>query len=146
LVHDVVMRGRVLVWIAAIVAAGGIVGLAAYLAVAGLTKASAAAGVVVAFVELVALVVGVYGVTRERRDARGGQAVTSASVGGDLTQIRGVKGKVRLRRRAPGGVPARLPTSTGEEPLPGNGQSVTGAQVAGDLDQIDDVGSDVELE
>lgn len=69
-----------------------------------------------------------------------------ASVNGDLTQVRGVKGKVRLRRHALGGVPARLPESTGEEPLPGNGQSVTGAQVAGDLDRIDDVGSGVALE
>ena len=146
MVHDVGMRGRVLVWIAVIIAAGGIAGLAAYLAAAGLTKASAVAGVVVAFVELAALAVGVYGVTRERRSTGDGQTIAGTLVGGDLTQVRGVKGGVRIHHRTPGVVPAAPSTTTADGPPPGDGQSVMDSRIAGHLDQIGDVGGDVDLE
>jgi hypothetical protein len=98
--------------------------------------------VVVPFVELIALEVGVYGVTRERR----GQIVGDAAVGGDLAQIRGVKGRVSIRRRTPSGVQAGLSARIADRPLPGDAQLMTGSPVAGDLNQIDDVDGDVELE
>jgi uncharacterized protein (TIGR02588 family) len=146
MVDDVSMRGRALVWITVGVAACGVAGLGAYLAVAGLTEASAVAGVIVAFVELAALVVGIYGVTRERRSAGGSQAVAGTSVGGDLRQVRAVKGNVRVRRAADGPLPSAPPPPAVGGLRPGDGQSVTNSWVSGHLGQVDDVGGDADLE
>lgn len=147
MVHDGGMRGRGLIWAAVVIAATGMAGLGAYLAVAGLDKASAVAGVVVAFVELAALALGVYGVTRERGSTAGDQTVAGTSVGGDLSQIRAVKGSVRTRHRACGTQAAIPPTATAASgPSPKEGQSVTGSRVTGHLDQVDDIAGDVDLE
>jgi hypothetical protein len=146
---DVSMRGRVLVWIAVAIAVAGLAGLGAYLAIAGLDKASAVAGVVVAFAELTSLALGVYGVTRERRSSAAGQIVTGTSVGGNLAQVRAVKGSVRIRHPPAGPAadapPAPAPRASDSGILPHDGQSVTGSRIAGHVDQVDDVAGDVEM-
>lgn len=140
------MRGRILVWAAAVVAAGGITGLSVFLAVTGLTEASEAASVAVAVVELLALIIGVYGVIRERRITADAQSITGTTVGGSSSQTRAVKGNVRIRRSAVGLQAATpLNASVGGGTVEGDGQSVTGSHVAGRLDQITDVGGDVEI-
>lgn len=147
MVHDVGMRGRAFIWAATVVAVAGIAGLGAYLAIAGLDKASAASGVVVGCVELVALAVGVYGVVRERRDTASSQVVSTTSVAGSIAQVRRVKGNVRLSRPI---VPPPPDVSSPMTKLDGShspgAQSVTGSQVSGHLDQVDDVSGDVELD
>ena len=140
------MKGRTLFWIAAAAAAVGIAGLAACLAVAGLNEASAVAGVVVGVVELLALVLGVYGVTRDRREKTGSQAVAGTAAGGSITQVRGVTGSVRISHGAAGPVPARPVTAAPGENPAGDGQSVTDSRVAGHIDQVGDVGGDVTLD
>jgi hypothetical protein len=141
------MRGRILVWSAGGIAAGGIAGLSAYLAVAGLADASAAAGVLVAFVELVALVVGIYGIACERRNSPVNQTVAGTAVGGQLSQIHGIRGGVHIRRRGAATAGPTLPVVSEDNVLPPNdGQSVIRSNVAGHLDQVDDIGGDVNME
>jgi hypothetical protein len=147
MVDDVGMKGRTLVWIAACAAAVGVGGLVAYLAIAGLDKASAVAGVVVGIVELTALVVAVYGVSSERRAASSAQVISGTAVGGNATQIRRVKGSVRIRHDDARRLSDAQPAATADrEVLPNDRQSVTDSRIAGQVDQVDDVTGDVETD
>jgi uncharacterized protein (TIGR02588 family) len=140
------MGGRKALWTSVVVAVAGVVGLSAYLAVAGLNKASALAAVVTACVELVALVIGIYSVASSRNKA-GGNHVDQTSIRGDLTQVHAVEGGVRIHRRDVRWIP-RGPRSASKakRPAPGGTQSVTNSQIDGHVDQIDDVGDSVELD
>ncbi len=80
------------------------------------------------------------------RRATGGQAIVRSSVGGDATQIRGVKGNVRIDRgSAPVPVDATSNAADGGPP-DCDAQTVTDSHVSGHLSQIDDVGGDVEMD
>jgi hypothetical protein len=147
-------------------------GLGAYFAVAGLDQASKVSSVAVMFIGLAGLVVAAYGIVRAHGDAQnpsaagpaGGQRVEGSTTAGGVTQVRGVKGDVRLgtppprspsvERGSPAGssaAPGPLPSGA-LEPAPapapgtGGGQSVAGSQVGGEVRQVDDVDGDVDVD
>jgi pimeloyl-ACP methyl ester carboxylesterase len=83
----------------------------------------------------------------EQRSAPGGQAIIGSSVGGDATQIRGVKGNVRIGRGGARPVPVDpTPNAAHGGPPDDDAQTVTDSQVSGHVSQIDDVGGDVEMD
>jgi hypothetical protein len=73
------VRWRILWWAAAALAAAGGAGLLAEVATAGLGRAAGLAGVIGGFCELGALVLGVAGLARDRRSARGSAADAAAA-------------------------------------------------------------------
>lgn len=162
------MRGRVLVWAGGVAAGAAVVALGVYFAVAGLGKASELAGVAGVFIGLAGLVVAVYGVRQAHRDAvtssePGGQSVTRSTAGSGITQVRGVKGSVRVGDVPPAAAVLSAGTTAGDPVAsPGQsapdtpeladessevrgGQSVTDSQTGGGITQIDDVGGDVDV-
>jgi hypothetical protein len=161
------MRGGVRAWAGGVAVAAAVVGLGVYFAVAGLGKASELAGVVGAFIGLAGLVVSVYGVRQAHRDASplsaaGGQSVTRSRATGGITQVRGVKGSVRIgdvppsaatpparaadaSAPSPGQPAADAPEPAGEAPGPAGGQSVTDSEAGGGITQIDGAGGDVDV-
>jgi hypothetical protein len=163
------MRGRVLAWAGGVVVLAVAAGLGTYFVVAGLGQASQVSSVAVMFVGLAGLVVAAWGIGLAHRDAQNlpagaerGQRVDRSTIVGGVTQVRGVRGSVRL-----GGSSARLPARAagaddspavvpgpaslaaaappGETPA-GSGQSVTGSQVGGEVRQVDDVGGDLDVD
>ena len=143
-------------------------GLGAYFAVAGLDQASKVSSVAVMFIGLAGLVVAAYGIVRAHGDAQnpsaagaaGGQRVEGSTTAGGVTQVRGVKGDVRLgtppprspsvERGSPAGssaAPGPSPSGALElAPGTGGGQSVAGSQVGGEVRQVDDVDGDVDVD
>jgi hypothetical protein len=148
---EVAVAGRTLIRIGIGTAVVTAVGLGVYLAVAGVDKAASVAGVLVGFVELAALILALYGLTRERRHP-GRQTVSGSLVTGTVDQVRGVEGAVRIRH-ATGtqhttgtpSVPAGSRSPATPTPAGDEGQSVTGTAVGGHLDQVDGVRGDVEI-
>lgn len=140
------MTGRKFMWIAVLLAVGTAASLLVYLRIAGLERASLVAGLIAAFGELAAFALGAYGLTRERASHRGGQEVTDATVGGNVTQIRGVKKRVVLRQdtkrksRNP-----EIPTAAEGSRTEASQQRVVGSGVGGHVSQIDDIAGDVEV-
>jgi Co/Zn/Cd efflux system component len=96
------MRERVLAWAGAGVAVAAAAGLGAYFAVAGLGRATDVASVIAMFIGLAGLAVSVYGIYRAHHDAArsaeegGGQTVANSTVTGNVTQISGVTGDIRI--------------------------------------------------
>lgn len=158
--------GRVLAWAGGLVMLAAAAGLGAYFAVAGLDQASKVSSVAVMFIGLAGLVVAVYGIVRAHGDAQnpsaagaaGGQKVDGSTIGGGVTQVRGVRGGVRLgtppprspsiERGSPAGSSGALGPAPSGAPGPGtgSGQSVAGSQVGGEVRQVDDVGGDVDVD
>ncbi|MBO4161430.1 hypothetical protein JQN83_11490 [Micromonospora sp. MMS20-R2-23] len=125
-----------------------VVGLGGFLAVQGLDKADKWASVFGVFVGLSGVALSVAVGVRARREA-GGQSVTGSTIGGGVTQVRGVGGSVRI---GPASAPPVVSTPPGSSPpqvsspSQGDGQAVTGSSTAGPVRQIDGVGGDVELD
>jgi hypothetical protein len=165
------MRGRVLAWAGGVVVVAAAAALGAYFAVAGLDQAGKVSSVAVMFIGLAGLVVAAYGIVRAHRDVQnpsaaapeGGQSVDDSTIAGGVTQIRKVKGSVRLgtpppRSAAPepgspassSAAPRPAPSGASEPasgtPGTGGGQSVTGSQAGGEVRQVDDVGGDVDVD
>jgi hypothetical protein len=159
--------GRALTWAGGLVMLAAAAGLGAYFAVAGLDQASKVSSVAVMFIGLAGLVAAAYGIVRAHGDAQntsagaaGGQRVEGSTTAGGVTQVRGVKGDVRLgtppprspsvKRGSPAGSSAApgLSPSGALEPAPGTGggQSVAGSQVGGEVRQVDDVDGDVDVD
>lgn len=163
------MRGRVLAWAGGVTVLAVAAGLGAYFAVAGLGQASQVSSVAAMFVGLAGLVVAACGIGLAHRDAQNlpagadrGQRVDRSTIFGGVTQVRGVRGSVRLggpSRRFPARASgaddspavAPGPASSGAAAPPdgaaaGGSQSVTGSQVGGEVRQVDDVGGDVDVD
>ena len=140
---------QITMWIA-----GGLVlvGLGVWGAVANLDAADKIASVASAIVGMAGLGVSGYGIVLARRGpATGGQSVTGSTVCGQVTQVRNVRGSVRIGPAASGPKQSQLPYpqpagSAGPTGSDSGGQSVTGSQVAGPLDQVDGVGGDVDVD
>jgi hypothetical protein len=128
-------------WVVAI--AGGVLvaALGTFLALQGLDKADKWASVVGLFVGLAGLGQTAAGAVDGRRQVGQQQSVTVSTSGGALTQVRGVRGSVRI---GPGTALAAPPASPNEPAAPsspsapsstpasaGEGQSVTQAATAG---------------
>ncbi|WP_346041681.1 hypothetical protein [Actinomadura chokoriensis] len=142
------MRRRALVWSGGGVAAAAAAGLGWYFAAVGLDKADKLASVTGVFVGLAGLCVAFYGALSDRTTnevEQSGQHVRETTVGGNVTQIRGVGGSVRI-----GNVPApSRPSRTRDRsaPAPGSGgQSVVESQISGDVTQVEGVGGDVDAD
>jgi hypothetical protein len=139
-------------WVLTLAVGVLVVGLGTILAIQGLDKADKWASVLGLFVGLAGLGLAVAGAVDGRRRP-GGQWVTDSTIGGGVTQIRGVHGKVRIGPPAP---PAQ--SAHGPSPVPpsartlltsgdgGDGPSVTRSSTAGPVQQIGDVGGDVEVD
>jgi pimeloyl-ACP methyl ester carboxylesterase len=83
----------------------------------------------------------------EQRNAAGGQAIVRSSVGGDATQIHGVKGNLRINRGGTRPLPVDPTPNTAESGLADDdAQTVTDSWISGHLSQIDDIGGDVEMD
>jgi len=146
MVHHGLMRSkRILVWVT--LAAGGVAValLGVFLVVAGLDDADKWASVFGLFVSLAGLGLSAYGLVNTHR-LRAGQTVASSIVGGGVTQVRRVKGNLRLTERsavssaAPSDAPPQSPLG-GD----GSGQTVSSTWTAGSVAQVHDVGGDAEV-
>ena len=146
--------------------AGGValVGLGVFFAFTGLEPAGQWSGVIGAFVGLIGLGVSVYGVVLARRGSAagqsGGQAVVGSTVGGEVLQLRGVRGNLRVgpptTARAPAAPPGSAPPAPepqppgsappGSAPAGPGGQSVTDTHAAGPVRQFGDVGGDADID
>ena len=88
--------------------------------------------------------------TQPRKPAQGtagDQAIARSSVGGDVTQIRGVKGNIRIDRGGVRSLPADpSPSAVDSSSSDDEAQIVADSRVSGHLSQIDDVGGDVEID
>jgi len=138
-------------WVLVIAVGVMTAGLGAFLAVQGLDKADKFSSVFGLFVGVAGLGLAISGAVGVRRQASG-QSVTGSSIGGSVTQVRGVRGDVRVGPSIPAGGPPPAPAASaaalaadggqGEEA----GQSVTRSWTAGPVRQVDDVGGDVEVD
>ncbi|MGW3353537.1 hypothetical protein ACWDA3_60545 [Nonomuraea rubra] len=147
------MKGRILTWVggaSTIVAASC---LASYFVKVGLDKADKLASVLGLFVALVGLVLAIWGVMLARKSVpstrTSSQSVADGTVHGDVTQIRGVTGSVRIGHSAPRFDPGSHTTPTSaassQAALP-EGQYVIRSDIGGSVHQIDQVGGDAEIE
>lgn len=148
---------RTLVGFGLLVAGVVLVGPVVFFGVTRLDEADKWGSVIAALVAVIGLPIAAYGLVSTRRRSGavgGGQSVTGSFVGGGVTQVRGVRGDVRIGKAAPpvpaagppGAASGRPPRSGAAEPGETGGQSVTGSSVAGELRQADDVGGDVDIE
>ncbi|WIN00120.1 hypothetical protein ACTOB_003804 [Actinoplanes oblitus] len=93
-------------------------------------------------------------IVAEQRTQSGGQSVTGSSVGGAVSQIRGVRGSVRFGPDlTPGGpqlpaVPEPAPAAApaADDTAVGEGQQVTRSWVAGPVRQVEQVDGDVDVD
>jgi hypothetical protein len=140
----VTMRTAIVGWL---VAGAVLVVLGIFLVAVGLDDADRWASVFGLFVGLAGLGLSAIGLRQARRQA-GAQAVTDSTVGGRLTQVRGVAGSVRIGPVSVSGSPPRqaTPPSSSRTAAPVDGQLVDGSQVAGPVQQVDGVGGDVEID
>ncbi|WBB75576.1 hypothetical protein O7602_08735 [Micromonospora sp. WMMD1128] len=128
-------------------------GLGAFLAVQDLDRANKWSGVFGLFLTLAGVGLSAYGLFGARR-AAGGQSVDDSVVGGGVTQVRGVRGDVRIGGSAPATGSPSAPTAPppsaagmGAGGVPaGDGQSVTRSWAAGPVRQVDGVGGDVDID
>lgn len=137
-----------LTWSGGSVAAAASAGLAWYFAAVGLDKADKLASVTGIIVGLAGLGVAIYGASSSRATdevARSGQRVEGTTVGGSVTQIRGVGGSVRIGNAPASPHPTRAPGGVAPASGPG-GQSVVESQVSGDVTQVEGVGGDVDAD
>lgn len=145
-------RGRVLTWMGVVITLGGCLALGIYFAVLGLDAADKLASVIGAFAAIAGVLLTVIGMvtTRRSRSVGGGQAVSATGVSGDVTQVAGVSGGVRIGRtdtppmsppvteNLSTAQPAGAPTS--------DGQAVTGSSVGGSVTQVQGVEGDVDID
>ncbi|MFG1957329.1 hypothetical protein [Nonomuraea sp. NPDC049028] len=85
--------------------------------------------------------------TRTAKGAAAGQSVSGSTVGGGVTQVKGVTGTLRLgapSSPAPASGPG--PASEPVLPAPESGQTVTRSQIGGEVVQVDGVGGDAEID
>ncbi|MEV4343279.1 hypothetical protein AB0J83_02190 [Actinoplanes sp. NPDC049596] len=136
------MRG----WVPAVAGGVLVVGLGVFLAVQGLDRADKVASVLGLFVGLAGLGLTVTGAFGARRGS-GGQSVTDSAIGGDVAQVRGVSGSVRI---GPAPAAEAPPPPSASSPPAGHGsgdaQSVTRSSAKGPVRQVGDVGGDVEID
>lgn len=130
-----------------------LVGLGVFVGVTRLDDADKWGSVVGALVAVLGLPLTVYGVVLARRpsSATGGQSVTSSVIGGGVTQVREVRGNVRIGGTAwpvpiPAGPPAAVPGPGTAGPGEPASQAVTGAWTAGPVQQVNDVGGDADID
>jgi len=106
--------------------------------------------VIGASVALLGLPMTGYGIVLARRqggDHAGGQSVADSVTGGGVTQVRGVRGNVRIGSAGPAAPPEGPEPATGSGSTGGPGtQSVSGSWTAGPVRQVDDVGGDVDID
>lgn len=118
-------------------------------AVADLDAADKVASVVGGLCAVMGLALSAYGVVLARRGSGlSGQSVTGSTVGGGVTQVRGVQGNLRIGPAGavpPGPVVPPPAPFTPSVVQPG-GQSVTGSQVAGPVHQVEGVGGDADID
>ncbi|WP_438361837.1 hypothetical protein [Micromonospora sicca] len=140
-------------WAVVITAGVLVAGLGSFLAVQGLDKAGKWAGVFGVFVGLAGLGLSVSGAVGARRQSRG-QSVTDSSVGVGVTQVRGVRGNVRIGPSAPAPATPSAPAAP-QPPIAGpradgvptwGGQSVTRSWTTGPVRQVDGVDGDVDVD
>jgi hypothetical protein len=131
----------------------GLAGVGIFLAAAGLDEADKWASVFGIFATLVGLGLSAYGLVLARRPQTArpaGQTVMNSTVGGEVTQVRGVHGSLRIGAAAaappspPPSFPPRSVPSDG--PASSGGQSVTGTWTAGPVRQVDDIGGDADID
>jgi hypothetical protein len=163
------VSGRVLAWAGGAVAVVAAAGLGVYLWVAGLSKASELASVVVGFAALIGAGIAWYGVVQAHKDALAadkdavkaapegaddGQSVAN-STAGTVTQVKGVTGSVRIGGSSQSASPSSPAPPTGrssDTPPPAaprtapGGQTVVDSDVSGDVSQVDGVGGDVDID
>ncbi|QDY09440.1 hypothetical protein FJK98_21715 [Micromonospora sp. HM134] len=142
------LGSRLRAWAVALAVGVLVAGLGTFLAIQGLDKADKWGSVLGLFVGLAGLGLAAAGAIGARRQA-GGQLVTGSTIGGGVTQVRGVGGNVRIGPAPaqpvvpapPGSSPSSVPF-----PSPSGGQVVEGSSTAGPVRQVDGVGGDVELD
>jgi hypothetical protein len=137
------------VWVGMGIVAGSLVGLGAYFAAVGLDRANKLASVIGVFVGVFGLLLALAGLMK-RDDGSRGQLVEGSVIAGEVSQISGTKGSVRIRHTAPPETPMSpgplpVPPPTGPTATPSNGQTVRGSHISGPLDQIKNTDGDVEL-
>jgi hypothetical protein len=135
-------------------------GLGVYFTRVGLDNADKLASVIGAFIGLAGLALTARGLLADRRaapaasQAAGGQQVSGSEVGGDVLQVKGVTGNLRIggQPRPPAPSPTHLrttptaPSSAARSRDEEQGQSVRDSHVAGDVTQVDQVGGDTDID
>lgn len=151
-VHDCAVTGKrkVLVWMLLLLIGGAVItGLGVFMAAAGLDDADKWASVLGLFVALAGLGLSGYGLVVARRQ-RQGQTVADSIGRGGVTQVRGVRGNLRIGtppaastglQPSSSAPPLQAPTSAGE-----GDQSVVRTWTAGPVRQVDDVGGDTDID
>lgn len=152
---------KTLVWSSLLAFGAVLLGVGVWFAVTRLDAADKWGSVIGSLVAVGGLPMTIYAIVLARRantiastppgPAAGGQSVTDSTIGGTVTQIRGVRGNVRIGPATPVAAPppssATAPPSANASPASdGGGQSVTRSSTAGALRQVDDVGGNVELD
>ncbi|WP_306209036.1 hypothetical protein [Actinoplanes sp. RD1] len=130
---------------------GGVLFVFAVVLVAAhwLDKADQWASVTGALVAVTTLPLTLYGfilARRQERPSAATQQVRGSTVGGDVTQIQGVRGSVRISGRSMGSPPRADAVAPVTERPAGGGQHVEGTRAGGSAQQIGDVEGSVELD
>jgi hypothetical protein len=139
---------RILGWVGLLAGGVAAVGLGVFFAVIRLDDADKWGSVVGALVALLGLPMTVYGLMLARRQPTGppaGQAVADSVVGGGVTQVRGVRGNLRIGSTAPSPSPSPPPLSSSATGSAGD-QRVSGTWTAGPVRQVDDVGGNADID
>jgi len=135
-----------------VVIVGGLIllGLGAYFVVVGLDRADKIASVIGAFVGLLGLCLSGYALVLTRRGLPQSpshrQTVARSTVGGDVLQVRGVGGSVRLGSGTAGTAAEPSRSVHVKDARAADDQLVTDTQIQGHLRQVDDIGGDVEVD
>ena len=141
------MPGRRATRAGAVIAGVALVALTGYLVVMGLDKADKLASVLGMFAGLGGLAISAVGLVGERRKRADAQSVRGSSAAGSVTQIRDVKGNVRISREGRTDMGVMPVTPSAPQAVPeAKGQSVHETYVAGDIDQVDGADGDVTIE
>lgn len=132
-----------LAWLLGILA---IIGLGMHFVRIGLDRADKVSSALGIFVSAIGLAVAVYGMVLARRSKQpiGRQAVSSSRVGGDVVQVRNVRGSTKITL----GRAQTALKSNGIDPPSGDvagTQVIRDSSIGGSVAQVDDAGDDLDV-
>jgi hypothetical protein len=137
-------------WASLLAAGIVLVGVGLFVAATRLDDADRWGSVIGALAALLGLPMTAYGLMLARRQSKAstwGQAVTDSVVGGGVTQVRGVRGNVRIGASPPGPPPIlSSPAVAPSAPCSVGDQWVHRTWTAGPVRQVDDIGGDADID
>jgi hypothetical protein len=151
--HDVTVLSakRTLTWGSLITVGVLVIGFGLFFAVTRLDDADKWGSALGGLAAILGFPIAVYGIVLARRQAVGSQGrqdVENSAAGGGVTQVRGVRGSLRIGRTAPV-VDTPSPTVPPDSHSPAGelgGQRVSRTWTAGPVRQVDDIGGDADID